>query len=122
MRKNFLFFPPCLGPPLPPDPRTVIITPASLVVAWPKPFSHDLAPISGYQITVYHGNGTVKEQLELTEISQTTVQAFSTDDGSVAETCETLTFNVTAASKAGTSPPGSTTGGFPIGMLWEHCV
>ena len=88
------------------------------MVAWPKPFSHNLAPISGYQITVYHENGTLKEQLELTEIAQTTVQAFSTDDGNVAEMCETLTFNVTAANNVGMSPPGSTTGGLPIGMQY----
>ncbi len=101
-----------IGPPLPPTPRLTVVNATHLKISWDPPFllAGDKYPVQYYQVHVT--NSTSNEVLKDEQVNGThTIYSIP----AVAETCQPLSFNVTATTSVGTSVPAVEEGGFPIG-------
>ena len=101
-----------LGPPLPPEPILVINSSSQLDIQWEVPYSHENYSVESYYIQIVNtSSGDVLESVELLYNETSYVYTFEDE----VQYCQILTVNVTAISALGSSVPGSTTRGFPIG-------
>ncbi len=102
-----------IGVPMPPEPapRLMIVDATHLNLSWDPPFYLDLEkyPILYYEVQV---TSTCCVEVFENRLMNGTYEIYSIS--ATAETCHTLSFNVTATTAVGTSSPGEVKGGFPI--------
>ncbi len=103
-----------IGAPLPPVPNLTATDATHLNLSWDPPFhlDQDKYPILYYEVQV-----TIASSVEVFEDRQVNGTYEIYNISATAETCHTLSFNVTATTAVGTSSPGEVEGGFPIREL-----
>lgn len=107
-----------LGHPLPPKPTLLIPNSTTIQVSWEKPFTmYGGADILFYIIRMYNSSSQGRNEWTIYPLLQANTYAHNVSMKDIAKECILLTFEVSAINKAGSSPAGTVSGGFPIGMF-----
>ena len=106
------------GPPLAPYPNLAILNSTALLLSWKKPFTWpQVADILNYTVTMYNRSGKMMEWIVEPSSHNESNMLLISSNGSVAETCMEVTFEVSARNSIGLGRNLSVSGGFPIGKL-----
>ena len=91
-------------------------------VQWDKPFALPEFDVRSYTLLIANisSDGDTQSRSEHFPLSANTsypIRYYISNGGDIPKECVYLNFTIIAISDAGTSDAGSTTGGFPIGII-----
>ena len=113
---DYLIF---IGPPLTPRPKFHVVNATHIEIEWDKPFALPEFDVLYYNLSIVNTsleNDTSSNELFIaSESTGYPIRHYISNMGDIPKECVYLNFNLTATSDAGTSDPGSVSGGFPIG-------